>query len=85
MLKQPQYQPLTLAQQVSIIFAANKGVLDDVENKDILRFKSEWFKYLSARAKEVEEKLNTGNKPTAEDEQALLDQLVKFKENFFKA
>jgi F-type H+-transporting ATPase subunit alpha len=83
-LKQPQYQPLTLAQQVSIIYAANKGVLDNVENKDIPKFKSEWFKYLSAQAKSVEAKLNAGDKPNADDEKDLLDQLVKFKDNFFK-
>ncbi len=84
-LKQPQYQPLSLAQQVSIIYAANSGVLDDVDSKDIPRFKSEWFKYLSAQAKEMESRLNGGNKPSAEEEKALKEQLVKFKENFFKA
>lgn len=83
-LKQPQYQPLKLAQQVSAIFAANRGVLDDVENKDIAKFKTEWFKYLSTQAKDVEAKLNSGDKPSAEDEKALYDQLMKFKENFFK-
>ncbi|HEY9869109.1 MAG TPA: F0F1 ATP synthase subunit alpha [Candidatus Obscuribacterales bacterium] len=83
-LKQPQYQPLSLAQQVSIIYAANRGVLDDVDNKDIQKFKGEWFKYLSAQAKEIEEKLNTGDKPSADDEKALHEQLVKFKDNFFK-
>jgi F-type H+-transporting ATPase subunit alpha len=83
-LKQPQYQPLKLAQQVSMIYAANRGVLDDVDNKDIQKFKSEWFKYLSAQAKEVEEKLNSGDKPSGDDEKVLVDHLVKFKENFFK-
>ena len=83
-LKQPQYQPLLLAQQVSIIFAANRGVLDHVDNKDIPKFKSEWFKYLQTQAKDIEAKLNIGDKPTAEDEKALYDQLVKFKDNFFK-
>jgi F-type H+-transporting ATPase subunit alpha len=82
-LKQPQYQPLQLAQQVSIIFAANKGVLDDVENKDIQRFKQEWFKYLSAQGKEIEAKLNAGDKPTPEDEKALIEHLTKFKQNMF--
>lgn len=84
-LKQPQYQPLTLAQQVSAIYAANRSVLDDVDNKDIPRFKAEWFKYLSAQAKDVELKLNTGEKPTAEEETTLYNHLVKFKQNFFKA
>jgi F-type H+-transporting ATPase subunit alpha len=83
-LKQPQFQPLSLAQQISMIFAANRGLLDDVDNKEIARFKQEWNKYLSAQAKDVEAKLNTGDKPTEADEKALVDQLTKFKQNFFQ-
>ena len=83
-LKQPQYQPLTLAQQVSLIYAANRSVLDDVDNNDIPKFKTEWAKYLSSSAKDVETKLNAGDKPNAEEEKALYDHLVKFKENFFR-
>jgi len=82
-LKQPQYQPLLLAQQVSIIYAANNNLLDDVEIKDIARFKGEWFKYLSAQGKDIEAKLNAGDKPSKEDEKALIDHVTKFKENFF--
>lgn len=84
-LKQPQYQPLSLAQQVTIIYAANNGVLDNIDNKDIPKFKTEWFKYLSAQAKDVEAKLNAGDKPSKEEEKAMLDHLVKFRDNFFKA
>jgi F-type H+-transporting ATPase subunit alpha len=84
-LKQPQYQPLLLAQQVSIIYAANSGVLDNIDSKDIPKFKTEWFKYLSAQAKDTEAKLASGDKPSKEDEKALLDHLVKFRDNFFKA
>jgi len=83
-LKQPQYEPLTLAQQVSIIFAANRGLLDDVDTKKIGKFKSEWFKYLSAQAREIENKLASGDKLTAEDEKALSDQIMTFKTNLFQ-
>jgi F-type H+/Na+-transporting ATPase subunit alpha len=83
-LKQPQYQPLLLSQQVSIIFAANRGVLDDIDNKAIARFKPEWFSYLSTQGKEIEEKLQTGDKLTQDEEKALYDHLLKFKTNFFK-
>lgn len=82
-LKQPQFAPLSLAQQVSLIFAANSGVLDDVENKDIARFKEEWKKYLGSTAKEIETLLNSGDKLSAEKEQQLKDELTKFKTNFF--
>lgn len=38
-LKQPQYNPLSVAEQVSILFAANEGILDDIPNTDIAKFK----------------------------------------------
>ncbi len=40
MLKQPQFQPLTAAQQVSIVFAGTKGLLDDIEVKQIQAFEA---------------------------------------------
>ena len=83
-LKQPQYQPLSLAQQVSIIFAANKGILDDVEGKNISKFKAEWFKYLSTQAKDLETKLLSGDKLSDAEEQSMVDHLNKFKSNYFK-
>ena len=82
-LKQPQYQPLTLAQEVSLIYAANKGLLDDVDAKDIPKYKAEWVKYLSSAGKDIETKLNSGAKLSGEDEQALTTALTKFKENLF--
>ncbi|MBK9143133.1 MAG: F0F1 ATP synthase subunit alpha [Candidatus Melainabacteria bacterium] len=84
-LKQPQYQPLNLAEQVSIIFAANQGILDDIDTGEVVRFKTEWYKYLSAQAKELSSKLISGDKLSSEVEKELTDQLKKFKENFFKA
>jgi F-type H+/Na+-transporting ATPase subunit alpha len=82
-LKQPQYQPLSLAQQVSLIYAANAGVLDEVEIKDVGRFKAEWIKYLSAAHKEMETSLNAGNKPSEAEEKALKTALETFKKNNF--
>ncbi len=84
-LKQPQYEPLSLAQQVSIIYAANTGLLDDIDTKKLGKFKAEWFKYLSAQAKDLESKLLTGDKLSAEDEKSLVDQITNFKTNFFQA
>lgn len=82
-LKQPQFQPLSLAQQVSIIYAANNGLLDDIEQKDIQKFKGEWFKFLAAQSKDLEGKINSGDKLTKEDETALTDAIKNFKTNFF--
>jgi F-type H+-transporting ATPase subunit alpha len=83
-LKQPQFQPLTLAQEVSLIFAANNSILDDVDNKDIPKFKEQWKQFLSAEAKDIEAKLNSGAKPNEQEETALKAALKNFKENLFR-
>ncbi len=82
-LKQPQYSPLTVAEQVSILYAANEGFLDDVENSKIKNFKSDWFNFFDANLPELAEKLNNGEKLSDEDKSELNKALDKFKTNFF--
>ena len=84
-LKQAQYSPLSVAQEYTILFAANRGVLDAVDNLKIQEFKTEWFKYLTANLSNIESKLNTGNKLLSEDEDKLLSELEKFRDNIFTA
>lgn len=78
-LKQPQYQPLSVAEQVSILFAANEGLLDSVDNKDILNFKKDWFDYYNANLPELVQKLNEGSALTDEDKETLKNAIEKFK------
>src|SRR6188472_1834861 len=49
-LKQGQYSPLSVAQQVAIIFAGTNGYLDGVALSDVHAFESEMYSYLEARA-----------------------------------
>ncbi|MCD7879598.1 MAG: F0F1 ATP synthase subunit alpha [Candidatus Gastranaerophilales bacterium] len=83
-LKQPQYSPLSAAQQVSILFAANEGFLDDIDNSKISNFKSGWFDYFSANMSELINKLNSGDKLSDEDKEQLKNKLNIYKTNFFK-
>lgn len=78
-LKQPQYQPLSVAEQITILFAANEGLLDEVDNKDIPTFKKDWFDYFSANLSELAQKLNDGGALTDEDQETLRNELSKFK------
>jgi len=82
-LKQPQYQPLSVAQEYTMLFASNKGVLDNVANNRIQEFKTEWFKYLAINLKALETKLNEGSKPSEPEEQELLRNLEKFRDSLF--
>ena len=48
LLKQPQFQPLTVEKQVAIIFAGVNGLLDDVEVKDLRAFEDGFYPYLES-------------------------------------
>ena len=80
-LKQPQYNPLSVAEQVSILFAANEGLLDDVENKNIQNFKNEWFKFFNGNMKELTQRLNDGAALSDDDKKALRSNLETFKKS----
>ena len=48
LLKQPQYSPLTNAEQVCVIYAGTKGYLDKVAVKDVSRFEKGLLSHLRA-------------------------------------
>ncbi len=81
-LKQPQYKPLSVAQQVSILYAVNEGVLDDIDNKKIIDFKKEWFNYFDANLVELAKSLNSGAGLSDDDKKLLDKHLESFKKTF---
>ncbi|WP_243544419.1 F0F1 ATP synthase subunit alpha [Pseudodesulfovibrio tunisiensis] len=51
LLKQPQYQPLSVQEQVSILYAGTRGLLDDVEVESVQKFEAEFLEFMrSAKA-----------------------------------
>jgi F-type H+-transporting ATPase subunit alpha len=48
-LKQPQYQPLSVEKQVTIIYAATKGFLDEVPIEDVRRYEDDLYRFLDTR------------------------------------
>ena len=66
-LKQPQYKPLSVAQQITILFAANEGYLDDIDNKQISAYKIGWFEFFEANMPELSKSLNEGAKLSDEN------------------
>ncbi len=81
-LKQPQYNPLSVAEQVTILFAANEGILDDIQNTDINKFKKEWFAYLNTNLSDLVTRLNDGAKLEDTDKEQLKEALKNFKKTF---
>ena len=46
LLKQPQFDPLNLAEQVAIVYAGVKGLIDEVPEEDVTKFARELRDYL---------------------------------------
>jgi F-type H+-transporting ATPase subunit alpha len=59
-LKQEQYHPLTVAEQVAIVFAATRGLLDDIPCDSVRRFEAELQDYLRVNHSELLTELNNG-------------------------
>jgi len=52
-LKQPQYSPMPVEQQVAIIYAVTNGHLDDVDVKQVRQWERDFLSYLGAQAPQV--------------------------------
>jgi len=79
LMKQPQYAPLSVADQALTLFAVNKGYYDDVPVEKALAFESSLRQFIhskyAALAKRIED---TGDMP-ADDEKALAAAIEDFK------
>jgi F-type H+-transporting ATPase subunit alpha len=56
-LKQPQYQPLSMAQQVEIFWALNNGFLDDVPVEKVQPFEAAFHKYMESNKPEIAKRI----------------------------
>ena len=61
-LKQGLHKPLSVENQVMILYALTKGYLDDIPVSDVLRFESEMNVWLDTNAKELLETIRTTGK-----------------------
>jgi F-type H+-transporting ATPase subunit alpha len=55
LLKQKQFQPMPVAEQVAVIWAAGAGFLDTYELTRVAAFEEAWLKYLKANTSIIEE------------------------------
>ncbi|MEV6926195.1 F0F1 ATP synthase subunit alpha [Dactylosporangium sp. NPDC051485] len=53
LLKQPQYSPFSVEEEVVTIWAGTTGQLDDIPVSDVRRFESEFLQYLRSNRKEL--------------------------------
>ncbi|MBQ1537149.1 MAG: F0F1 ATP synthase subunit alpha [Ruminococcus sp.] len=78
LLKQPLYKPLKMYEQVILLLAANKKLMQDVPLKDIRSFRRELIEYMTVNHQEIIDELN--EKKVLTDE--LSDKIVKAVKDF---
>jgi F-type H+/Na+-transporting ATPase subunit alpha len=80
-LKQPQYQPLSVAQQVAIIYAVNNGFLDDVPVNKVRAFEQAYLGFLASNHPEIMQAIETKKELTDDVAEALSKATGEFKAN----
>ncbi|GAA4164852.1 F0F1 ATP synthase subunit alpha [Gryllotalpicola daejeonensis] len=81
LLRQPQYSPYPVEEQVVSIWAGTNGKLDDIEVEDILRFESELLDHLRRNTK-VLDTLRESGQLSDETVAEISSQIDKFKLEF---
>lgn len=81
-LKQGQYAPFPMEQEVVSIWAGTNGQLDDVPVEDVSRFESDFLDYLSREHSKVLDNIRESGKFADETEAALKDAVAEFKKTF---
>lgn len=84
LLKQPQYSPFAVEDQVASVWAGTKGKLDDVAVEDVKRFESELLDHLRRKTDVLETILKSG-KLESDTEEALSAAVDDFRAGFQKS
>ncbi|KQH76317.1 ATP synthase subunit alpha [Mycobacterium gordonae] len=82
LLKQPQFAPLPVEEQVVSIFLGTGGHLDSVPVEDVKRFEAELLDHMRASEEKFLEGIRSSGKLGEEEEEKLTDIINKFKKGF---
>jgi F-type H+-transporting ATPase subunit alpha len=84
LLKQKQYSPMTVAEQVISVFCGVKGYLDDVELKNIANFESKIIQKCKSDKPEIIESISSSGKLEEDTEKLLVETITQLKKTFSK-
>src|SRR6476646_6054732 len=82
LLKQPQYQPMPIEEQVASIYAGTQGFLDIVGVKDVVRYEAAMLSYLRSEKPKILAKIRDTKQLDDDTAAALKDALTEFGKQF---
>jgi F-type H+-transporting ATPase subunit alpha len=81
-LKQPQYKPVDVIEQIVLIYAVINKELMDIPVSDVTRFEAEFIEFINQKYSSLKEEIRAKQKLTDEIEVQLKEAISKFKEGF---
>lgn len=81
-LKQDQYSPMNVEDQIMILYAAINDFLSDIEVSDIRVFEKQFIEYMSTHHREIGKEIVEGKVLTDELKEKLSNAIVEFKKKF---
>src|SRR5829696_4794150 len=81
-IKQPQYGPLPVEKQVTILYAATTGKLDDVPTPRVKDFETSLYRFLESERPKILEELGSTKALTKELSEALTEAIDTFRQSF---
>ncbi|WP_281965668.1 F0F1 ATP synthase subunit alpha [Serinicoccus marinus] len=81
-LKQPQSSPVSVEDQVAVIWAGTNGHIDEVPVSDVRRFETEWVEFLHREHDGLLDGIRESGKLGDDTEQALGDAMSAFQSEF---
>jgi F-type H+-transporting ATPase subunit alpha len=85
LLKQPQYVPMDVIDQVLQIFAGSKGFLDDLAKKDVPTFAAKLLEHFKAAGSSLREELQSKQAISSDLSDKLMESIKQFKANWKSA
>jgi len=80
-LKQPQYAPMSLGEEVMILYAVTNGYLDDVPVDKVIVWEGDFHRFMGTNHPELEREINNDKEIKPETEEALKATIKDFKEH----
>ena len=81
-LKQPQYQPVSVEEQILVIYAGVNGYLDDVPSDELVHFEHDFVKFMKANYAEIGKGIREKKVIDSGTEAALKEAVKEFKDTF---
>jgi F-type H+-transporting ATPase subunit alpha len=82
LLKQPQYQPLNVVDQVMIIYAGTRGYVDKVPRKQVAAWEEQFLRYMREQKADVRNELLKTKKLSGDLEKKLVAAITSFQGQF---